>query len=96
MRMGIVMSSVLRISKGLMWQKFKLVNLVLLFNVVVILVAFALGTVGGLFRNEYPLGRVVFSVCAICLLGIILLALVNEKVLSDNRYRLIPISDGQL
>lgn len=96
MRMGIVMSSVLSISKGLMWQKFKLMNLVLLFNIVVILLVFSLGNLGGFFRNEYALGKIVFSTSLICLLGIILLAWANEKVLRDNRYRLIPISDWML
>lgn len=88
------MSSVLGVTKDLMWNKFKLVNLILFFNVAV----FAVILVSGILKSEwfYGEGILVGIACLVYFIGVILLVRDNESVISNNRYRLIPISEIKL
>lgn len=89
------MSSVLGVTKDLMWRKFKLVNLILFFDVIA--VGLILST--GILRNKlisYGEGVLVLCACLVYFVGMILLVWENEKILSNNRYRLIPLSESKL
>jgi hypothetical protein len=90
-----IMSSVLGVTKDLMWKKFKLVNLILFFDVIVV----GLILTTGILRNKlisYGEGVLVLCACVVYFSGVILLVWENEKILSSNRYRLIPLSESKL
>ena len=90
------MSSVLGVSKDLMWNKFKLINLILLINIVAVGVVIIMGKLISHFDGNYPAGKMVFIAFIAFVLGIILLIRLNEQVFSSNRYVLIPITSFKL
>jgi len=84
------MSSFGRISKGLLREKLKFINLIFIINI--------FGMVYSLISNKFSnntnsyTGMVVMSVT----IGVIFLCWLNEGVYSNDRYRLIPVSDGTM
>lgn len=89
------MSSVLGVTKDLMWSKFKLVSWVILLN----LVELAIVLPTGILKQKwvgYGEGVLVASACLVYFLGLILLTNDNERILFSSRYRLIPIDEAKL
>lgn len=83
------MSSVLGVTKDLMWSKFKLMNLILLFN----LIGISVILISGILKQKWILVEIA---CLVYFVGVILLVDFNERVISNNRYRLVPISETKL
>lgn len=90
-----IMSSVLGVTKNLLWNKFKLVNLILFFYVIVIGLILTTGTLNNKLIS-YGEGVLIICACAVYFTGVILLVRENEKVLSSSHYRLIPLSEAKL
>lgn len=91
------MSDFWGVSKNLIWDKFKLMNWVLIIDAIAIVVIF--------FINLFKMGYTSFefipvifaiSLMIVNLVSIILLSRTNERVLTSSNYRLIPISDTKL
>ena len=93
---SVIMSSLLGVSKDLIWSKFKLINLILLIDVIGVLVFIGMNNFHTKLNSQYPVGLMVKIAAAVCVISIILLVRANENVLSSNRYRLVPISDNKL
>lgn len=100
------MSSVLGVTKDLMWSKFKLMNMILLFDLLEVLVLIFIGVLklNGAKQGKarlsillnYSEGVLIFSACVVYLIGVLLLIRSNEQVFSNDRYRLIPLSEMKL
>lgn len=90
------MSSVLGVTKSLMWDKFKLVNVILIFDLLVSLTYFLTRTFFGSIPYLESLGVVILILVATVGCGLIFLTLKNETILVSNRYRLIPLESEKL
>ncbi|CAJ1187603.1 hypothetical protein [Companilactobacillus paralimentarius] len=91
------MSNFWGVSKNLMWNKFKLMNWILVIDAIAIVVIFFIN----LFKmgySSFELIPVLFvsSIMIVNLVSVVMLARVNERVLTSSNYRLIPISDTKL
>lgn len=89
------MSSVLGVTKSLMWNKFKLVNVLLFFYLIELVIILASGILKSKWIG-YGEGYLIMSACVVYFAGVILLVRDNERVISNNRYRLVPISETKL
>lgn len=90
------MSSLLGVSKELIWSKFKLINLILLINIVEVAVIIGMDKLNVQLDRSYPIGIMIISATAFFIIGIVLLVRANEQVFSSNRYRSVPISESKL
>ncbi|CAJ1185001.1 hypothetical protein CPR19088_GLDEOEPO_01816 [Companilactobacillus paralimentarius] len=90
------MSSLLGVSKELIWSKFRPINLTLLINIILVGIIIGITKFDSIFFRSFPQGLMIISATVFFILGIVILVNLNEKVLSSNRYRLIPISESQL
>lgn len=84
------MSSFGRISKGLLREKVKFINLIFIINIFVVIYSLITNKFSNN-TNSYT-GIAVMSIT----LGVIFLCWLNEGVYSNDRYRLIPVSDGTM
>ncbi|GEO47152.1 hypothetical protein [Companilactobacillus kimchii] len=91
------MSNFWGVSKNLMWNKFKLMNWILVIDAIAIVVIF--------FINLFKMGYSSFefipvlfisSIMIVNFVSVVMLSRVNERVLTSSNYRLIPISDTKL
>lgn len=90
------MSSLLGVNKELFWGKFKLINLILLINMIAIGIIIGITSFDTINFRSFPQGIMIISATVFFILGIVFLVNCNERVFSSNRYRLIPISESQL
>lgn len=93
---SVIMGSLLGVSKDLIWSKFKLINLILLVDVIGVLVLIGMDKMDVHLSSQYPVGLMVMAAAVVCVVSIVLLVRANENVLLSNRYRLVPISDNKL
>jgi len=90
------MSSVLGVSKSLVWDKFKLVNIVLFFNLIEVAVLIYLLKANKSLNLGYSAGNMILNAVVVYILGVILLVRFNEQTFANGKYRLIPITETQL
>jgi len=89
------MSSILGITKSLVWDKFKFMNMILLGNLICLLIIIVVG-IANPFNSRYPQGLMNLTYGIVFIVGVLGLVLMNEKILGSNRYRLIPVSNWGL
>lgn len=90
------MSSVLGVSKDLIWRKFKLVNLILLISVIGVISTIIISQGDTSYQHNYSRDKMVVLASIAYPVGILFLVRMNELVFSDNRYRLIPVTEIKL
>lgn len=89
------MNSTLELNKYLIWNKFKLMNFILIVNVIELILITPLDW-GAMFRPGYQLGKVIFSSLIVYLLGVILLIRENEHVYLNGKYSSIPVTETKI
>lgn len=91
------MSDFFGVSKNLMWNKFKLMNWILVIDAIAIVVIFFINLFKmGYSSFEFIPVLFVSSIMIVNFVSVVMLARVNERVLTSSNYRLIPISDTKL
>ncbi|CAJ1184964.1 hypothetical protein CPR19088_GLDEOEPO_01813 [Companilactobacillus paralimentarius] len=86
------MSSLGRVSKGLLKNKFKMVSLILGIHILILIAV-------QLWKAIQPQPNITSftgSTFSAVLIGVIVIAVMNERIYINDKYRLIPISDGTL
>ncbi len=89
------MNSILGITKSLAWDKFKLMNIILLGNLIC-LMAINIGGIANLFNDRFPQGLMNLTYGLVFIIGLLGLILIGERALASNRYRLVPVSNWGL
>lgn len=86
------MSSFSRISKGLLKYRFKIMTFLLGLHIVIILASKIYDQVAGTTDTRSFTG----GVSAVMVVGLVFLTIMIDKVYSNDKYRLIPVSDTTL
>ena len=94
------MSDFIGLSKDLIYDKWKMMNWVVVIEliafVVIYLLRFITGGFDGTFMPGYFAAILAFETVIASLVGFVMLSRSNEQVFTSNNYRLIPVSDTKL
>ncbi|MFC6176810.1 hypothetical protein ACFQAV_08145 [Companilactobacillus huachuanensis] len=87
-----MMSSLGRVSKGLLKNRFKLISLIFGVQILILLVV----QLWKFFTHVSKITSFTGYVFIAMVVGIVMIAIANERVYLTDKYRLIPINDGTL
>ena len=94
------MSDFIGLSKDLIYDKWKMMNWVVIVELIAFVVIFLLrlitGGFDGNFMPSYFVAIFAFETVLASLVGFVMLSRSNEQVFTSNNYRLIPVSDTKL
>lgn len=88
------MSEFLGLSKNMLWQKGRLMTIVVLIDLIVLVVTAVMSLIGS--GKTYLEAQFVGSLLIVNTVSFILLSRSNERLLTSNNYRLVPASDTKL